>query len=526
MVTEKAMGWLIRSCIFAREFGTHRIRNPPTTQLQPYWMCPGSFDRVWRQLLITKLHDYFSIRGRTLPWISDSLWDRSIRVKYNNCLSDPFAIRQGVPQGSVLSPVLFSLYITGIEKVLAKHCEVGIFADDIIVWSSGSDVGENELKLNHALEEAHSFAEMHKLIFNASKPLTTFFSTNRHLFNYQPKISMNGIQLCYVKNAKYLGYTLDQEITSNKHIEGQVIKARKRFNVLKFISGRDWGAEASTLRTTFISLIRPVLEFDIPIYSCASDTNLNKLERVQLCAARIITGLRNSCQIDIVLFESNLPSLSKRRLYSLTSFTGAGLELNGIYFHDQLLTSVTKSSEIPALVNQLALETINEIPKSSLKIYTDGSSGHNIHFQWIPSHVGIEGNERADFLARTAAVEGVSPRGNLTFSDLSTISKLELNRPNKTPPSHAWYFAKCPGESFRLSSRPLQSTYSRFMSGHTRAPRFSNGQNTFPECHWCFSGEASPNHILLCLGFKKDEVLCDPLLFLEFLQIFGFMGIV
>ncbi|GFT12680.1 uncharacterized protein TNCV_5094501 [Trichonephila clavipes] len=342
---------------------------------------------------------------------------------------------------------------------------------------------------------------------------------------------MNGIQLCYVKNAKYLGYTLDQEITSNKHIESQVIKARKRLNVLKFISGRDWG----------------------------------------LCAARIITGLRYSCQIDIVLFESNLPSLSKRRLYSLTryfnklysyneqhrtsaylhawinnrrlmkhspfsyartlnlpssdvephslSFTGAGLELDGIYFHDQLLTSVTKSSQIPALVNQLALETINGIPQSSLKIYTDGSrgekgisgsgvyiptpsgalefkiknpnycsvfrseliairrglqcaaqlegrfqeiwiltdsrasiqhlanwgdigdqtsldipsllhdlsSGHSIHLQWIPSHVGIEGNERADFLARIAAVERVSPRGNLTFSEISTISKLELN---------------------------------------------------------------------------------------------------
>ncbi|GFV57530.1 putative RNA-directed DNA polymerase from transposon X-element [Trichonephila clavipes] len=246
------------------------------------------------------------------------------------------------------------------------------------------------------MEEAHSFAEMHKLIFNASKSLTTFFSTNRHLFNYQPKISMSGVQLCYVKNVKYLGYTLDQEITSNKHIEGQVIKARKRLNLLKFISSRDWGAEASTLRTTFISLIRPVLEFDIPIYSCASDTNLNKLERVQPCAARIITGLRYSCQIDIVLFESNLPSLSKRRIYRLTSpfsyartlnlpssdvephslsFTGADLEFDGIYFHDQLLTSVTKSSEILPIVNQLALETINGNPQSSLKIYTEGSRG-------------------------------------------------------------------------------------------------------------------------------------------------------
>ncbi|GFX50427.1 RNase H domain-containing protein, partial [Trichonephila clavipes] len=130
---------------------------------------------------------------------------------------------------------------------------------------------------------------------------------------------------------------------------------------------------------------------------------------------------------------------------------------------------------------------------------------HSIHFQWIPWHVGIEANERADFLDRTAAVEGVRTRGNLTFYEISTISKLELNRQIKTPPSHAWYFAKCPGESFRLSSRPLQSTYSRFLSGHTRALRFSNGQKTFPECHWCSSGEASPNHILFVWVLKRTS---------------------
>ncbi|GFY05958.1 reverse transcriptase domain-containing protein [Trichonephila clavipes] len=131
-------------------------------------MHPLAPEEIEAQGRTDKNTDKQAIRDRALPWISDFLWDRSIRVKYNNCLSDPFPIRQGVPQGSMLSPVLFSLYITGIEKVLAKHCEVRIFADHIIVWSSGSDVGENELKLNRAMEEAHAFAEIHKLIFNAS----------------------------------------------------------------------------------------------------------------------------------------------------------------------------------------------------------------------------------------------------------------------------------------------------------------------------------------------------------------------
>ncbi|GFW99190.1 RNase H domain-containing protein [Trichonephila clavipes] len=245
----------------------------------------------------------------------------------------------------------------------------------------------------------------------------------------------------------------------------------------------------------------------------------------------------------------NLPS-SDVEPHSL-SFTGAGLELNGIYFHDQLLTSVTKSSEIPALVNQLALETINGIPQSSLENLYRRKKGSKLvvirrglqcaaqledSFQeiWIltDSRASIQhlanwgdiGDQTS--LDILSLLHDLSSRGNLTFSEISTISKLGLNRQIKTPPSHAWYFAKCPGESFRLSSRLLQSTYSRFLSGHTRALRFSNGQKTFPECHWCSSGEASPNHILLCLGFQKDEFLCDPLLFLDFLQIFRFMGIV
>ncbi|GFX27299.1 probable RNA-directed DNA polymerase from transposon X-element [Trichonephila clavipes] len=74
-----------------------------------------AFDRVWKHKLLIKLHDTFNIRGNTLAWISDFLHHRSIRVNFNNTFSDHVVLGQGVPQGSVLSPTLFSLYLAGIK---------------------------------------------------------------------------------------------------------------------------------------------------------------------------------------------------------------------------------------------------------------------------------------------------------------------------------------------------------------------------------------------------------------------------
>ncbi|GFW01674.1 autophagy protein 5 [Trichonephila clavipes] len=92
------------------------------------------FDRVWRQKLITKLNDIFGIRNKILPWISDFLQNRSIRLKYKISLSDPFGLRHGLSHGSFLSPILFSLYVSVLEEV-TNYGSVDLFADDIIIWS-------------------------------------------------------------------------------------------------------------------------------------------------------------------------------------------------------------------------------------------------------------------------------------------------------------------------------------------------------------------------------------------------------
>ncbi|GFW58177.1 putative RNA-directed DNA polymerase from transposon BS [Trichonephila clavipes] len=150
--------------------------------------------------------------------------------------------------------------------------------------------------------------------------MVSFFTTNRKLYNFHPNIFLYNQPLTVDKHPKYLGFAFDPEILGNKHIDNIVLKTRKRLNILRYISGCDWGADAGTLRNTYISLIRPILEYGVPVYYSTSVTNPQKLEKVQLNAARIITGLRNTCPIDIVLFEADLQPLSLRRRACLTKY--------------------------------------------------------------------------------------------------------------------------------------------------------------------------------------------------------------
>ncbi|GFX67461.1 RNase H domain-containing protein [Trichonephila clavipes] len=205
-----------------------------------------------------------------------------------------------------------------IESVIKRKCEVGAFADDIVLWKSDSDLTKLERDINLVLEDIRNFALDHKLTL--TKYMVSFFTANRKLYNFQPNIFLYNQPLTINKHPKCLGIVLDPEILGNKHIDNIVFKARKRLNILRYIPGRDWGADVGTLRNTCISLISPILEYGVPVYCNASVTILQKLEKVQLSAARIITGLKNTCPRDIVLFEADLLLLSFRRRACLTKY--------------------------------------------------------------------------------------------------------------------------------------------------------------------------------------------------------------
>ncbi|GFY07865.1 putative RNA-directed DNA polymerase from transposon BS [Trichonephila clavipes] len=295
-------------------------RKPTNHKVAIFLDLCKDFDRVWNNLLVIKLFKNFGIGGKALPGIYDILRNRLIGVKFNNFLSISFSFFQVVPQGSVLSPTLFSIYLSCIESVIKRKCKVGAFSDDIVLWKSDSDLTKLESDINLVLEDIRNFALDHKLTFNHTMYVVSFFTSNGKLYNFLPNIFLYNHPLTIDKHPKYLGFILDPEILGNKHIDNIVFKAGKQLNILRYISGHDWGADAGTLRNTYIFIIRPILEYDVPVYCRASITNLQKLEKVEFSAARIITGLKNTCPRDIVLFKADLQLLSLRRRACLTKY--------------------------------------------------------------------------------------------------------------------------------------------------------------------------------------------------------------
>ncbi|GFU63517.1 probable RNA-directed DNA polymerase from transposon BS [Trichonephila clavipes] len=193
-------------------------------------------------------------------------------------------VSKAFDRGCVLSPTLFSLFISGVEKYV-NPSQIGLFADNVVLWCSDANISKMESQLNRSLVNIQEFADNHKITntFNSSMSTVSLFTTNRHLYNYSPEIFLMSERLNYSKYPTYLGSTLDSEVNCGKHIEKIADKARKRLKILKYLSGRDWGSDASTLKITYTTLVRPVLEYGYQIFQVASPTNLKKLERATQC---------------------------------------------------------------------------------------------------------------------------------------------------------------------------------------------------------------------------------------------------
>ena len=161
-----------------------------------------AFDKVWHEDLIFKLKQN-GVSGNLINLLSSYLDNRKQRVVLNGSLSDFIPIKSGVPQGSVLGPLLFLIYINDLEINIKS--KIKFFADDTMLYSIVRDPSISATELNHDLEIISIWAHQWKMSFN---PAVEIVFSRKHNKIIHPPLFFNGIKVFRVKNTRILDYCL------------------------------------------------------------------------------------------------------------------------------------------------------------------------------------------------------------------------------------------------------------------------------------------------------------------------------
>ena len=205
-------------------------------------------------------------------------------------ISIVFILTAGVPQGSLLAPLLYIFYIRDMPTKVLNSLISSFYADDTSYAASDTLHKSSKLfaanQLQPILTELEAFCSKWRVGLNSSKTWCLNFFHNSKNDN-SPRLWLKGELLQYKKECKFLGITFDAKLNYKTHIENLVSRCRKRLNLLKAIRGKDWGAKPETILYTYRTFIRPVLEYGSILFAYAEDNLLKKIKAVETTAIKI-----------------------------------------------------------------------------------------------------------------------------------------------------------------------------------------------------------------------------------------------
>ena len=269
-----------------------------------------AFDRVWHEGLIYKL-EFNGLHGNVLRIVNSFLADRKQRVVLNGQCSKWDTISAGVPQGSVLGPLLFLIYINDITHNV--KCGIKLFADDTSLFTTVQDENVAALDLNRDLEKINLWAWQWKMQFNADKTEEVIFSCKRNK-PIHPGLKLGEEVIASKLEHKHLGVILDSKLNFKSHIREAILKARRGIGLLKYLSKY---VSREVLDQTYKLYVRPHLDYgDIIYHKYDPDMQLNftqQLEQTQYKAALAVTGECMGTSRQKLLEELGWETLYNRR---------------------------------------------------------------------------------------------------------------------------------------------------------------------------------------------------------------------
>ena len=268
-----------------------------------------TFDKVWKDGLLIKLLRS-GIQGNLYQWTKSYLHNRRAGALVDGHCGRKVLLRQGVPQGGVLSPTLFILFINDLVPELPKGIHAALYADDLVLWCTEEYATTATYRMQLALDRLSAWTNTWCVTINKEKSSATLFSLSTKA---QPgNLTLEDATLQCKDQQTYLGVTFDKRLTWKQHIQNAEAKARRKLNIMRKLAGTQWGANEKILKNVYQGTVRLHLEYGSSSWMTAAQSHKQTLDRVQNQALRIITGAMRSTPIEKMEHTTGIPPLMKR----------------------------------------------------------------------------------------------------------------------------------------------------------------------------------------------------------------------
>ena len=297
---------------------THAIRTATARGHLPgiFLDLSKAFDSVWHEGLLHKVWAK-GIKGRTWLWIRSFLTDRQLRVVQSGSVSPWYGITAGVPQGSVLAPLLFLIFINDLaESLSALQIEVALLADDVAFWPQlepRRSWKQRYETLQSALDCCARWARAWKMKWSMSKSNVVFFSRQRSRVKpYAPTLLLDGSVLAAANSYTYLGLVLQQNLRWHQHFDRIYSKAKISSYLISRVCHGHGPPTPAVIRQLVMSIPRAAILWALPFWT-PSQAQYDALTRCIVTPLRFALALPQCTSHAAILAEYGTATVQDAR---------------------------------------------------------------------------------------------------------------------------------------------------------------------------------------------------------------------